>query len=106
MNKLSDNNCRHYLVVLRAIIKKFGDAKFTNNLMQFIYIYSGKNVNLSAKFSISVTHFQVIGLCLKLNLEYPPAVLRILRWISALAAFDFLDTASPECSTKQLTFAD
>jgi hypothetical protein len=27
--------------VLRQIIKQFGDTKFTNNLMQFIYIHSG-----------------------------------------------------------------
>jgi hypothetical protein len=41
MPALKDDSCRHYKQVLRQIIEQFGDTKFTNNLMQFIYIHSG-----------------------------------------------------------------
>jgi hypothetical protein len=41
MPALKDESCKHYGQVLRQIIKNFGDTKFTNNLMQFIYIHSG-----------------------------------------------------------------
>jgi hypothetical protein len=41
MPALKEDSCKHYRQVLGQIIEKFGDTKFTNNLMQFIYIYSG-----------------------------------------------------------------
>ena len=56
-----------------------------------LYRYTHANVNLSAKFSIAITHLQVSGISFKLNLQYPSLVKKVMKWIAGLVTFDFMD---------------
>ena len=50
--------------------------------------------------SIAITHFQMMGLCLSFNLEYPPLALNMTRWICKVASIDVIDYASFDCVTN------